>query len=127
MAITAGGRWVPSPGISYWPPAFPGAQPTPMATNTPAPATLRTTPPSASQAPLRVVTGTHWVVSTLDGSRVLNVGGRKFKIPRDSQVKSSRRAGVVWVRTGGTTYILSELGMLDQTPEERAATRWDLL
>jgi hypothetical protein len=127
MAITAGGRWVPRPGISYWPPAYPGAQPVPMTARTPAPATPRTASPSASQAPLHVVTGTRWVTSTLEGSRVLNVGGRKFKIPRDSQVKSSRRAGVVWVRTGGTTYILSELGMLDQSPEERAATRWDLL
>jgi len=122
MPYTAGGRWVPAPGQSYMPPRYPGGVPMVMPDATPA-----YTPPVASQTPSRVITGDEWVRSTLDGPRILNVGGTRFRVPRDSQVKAVRRAGVVWLRTGGKTYILSESGLLNQSDEERAATRWDLL
>ena len=123
MPYSAGGRWVPAPGQSYWPRAHPGAEPMPMGPRgTPPPAV-----PAATPAPLTVTTGTQWIESPLSGSRALNVGGRRFRVPRDAEIKQSRRAGVVWVRTEGVTYILSELGVLQQTDAERRATRFDLL
>ena len=72
--------------------------------------------------------GSSWAPSSLRGSRVIRVGSAKFNIPRTAEVKSSRRAGTVWVRTqDGETHILSELGELVQTATERRSTRWDLL
>lgn len=68
-----------------------------------------------------------WVPSTLSGSRTIKINGKTFQIPRDAQTKYSRRAGTYWVLIGDEVYILSELGMLRQTPAERRSTRWDLL
>jgi hypothetical protein len=85
-------------------------------------------PPQAAEAVLVALSSTgDWIPSTLTGSRSISVGGAKFSIPRDAETKHSRRAGTIWVRIGGETYILSERGELKQTPAERRATRWDLL
>jgi len=84
--------------------------------------------PTTSQTPVAVQSGSRWVPSTLTGSRVVSVGGSKFTIPRSAQVKTSKRSATTWVRTeDGLTFILSELGLLDQTDAERRSTRWDLL
>jgi hypothetical protein len=103
-----------------------------MGTRSNAPADQRyeapkTTPTAAPTPPENTITGSEWVPSILTGPRVLSVGGSRFTIPRDAQVKTSRRAGVAWVRVGQFTFVLSESGMLNQTPLERKATRWDLL
>ena len=74
-----------------------------------------------------VTGGSQWRKSTLDGSRVIRIGRAEFRIPRDAETKSSRRAGTIWVRIGSETYILSELGELVQSASERRSTRWDLL
>jgi hypothetical protein len=127
MPYNAGGAWVPAPGVSYWPRPFPGAEPVPMST----PTSRATTPPApaaAAQARRRVVTGADWGPSTLDGPRVLNVGGRRFRIPRTAQVKTSKRSGTAWVRTDdGLVHVLSESGMLIQSDAEKASTPWSLL
>lgn len=83
--------------------------------------------PVATPAPQDTVAGSEWGPSTLTGSRVLNVGGFRFRVPRDARVKSSRRSGVVWVNVAGETYIFSELGQLAQTAAERRATKFELL
>lgn len=120
----AGGAWKPAPGVGYWPPRFPGDVPLPMS--------IEGRPPIQPPTPPEVSTGLgfnpkEWGPSPLDGPRTLNVGGRRFRIPRDSQVKVSRRAGVSWVHTSGLTYVLSESGVLKQSTAERAATPFELL
>ena len=87
----------------------------------------RAAPTAAPTAPDSTITGAEWVPSILTGPRVLNVGGSRFTIPRSALVKTSRRAGVAWVKIDAFTFILSESGMLNQTPLERKATRFDLL
>jgi hypothetical protein len=83
---------------------------------------------AAGQARRRVVTGADWGPSTLDGPRILNVGGRRFRIPRSAQVKVSKRSATTWVRTeDGLTHVLSESGMLIQSDAEKASTPWSLL
>lgn len=71
--------------------------------------------------------GGEWGPNPLTGSRTLRVGGVPYKVPRESEVKVARRAGVAWVRHAGSTYVYSELGCLAQTDAERRSTRWDLL
>ena len=126
---TAGGRWVPAPGISYDAPTRPGENPRPIIRGE------RYTPPVAAPVTAHKLTtkpagvdSAEWVPSTLTGSRILNVGGTRFRVPRSAQVKQSRRASTVWLHLeDGQTFILSELGELSQTETERRATRWDLL
>ena len=132
MPYGAGGEWKPAPGVSYWPRRFPGDEPRPMESRSAAPAAQRFEAPRAAPAatpaaPDSTITGSEWVPSILTGPRVLNVGGSRFTIPRAAQVKTSRRAGVAWVRVGEFTFVLSESGMLNQSALERKATRWDLL
>ena len=116
--ITAGGRWAPSPGISYLPAAFPGADRVPI------PDVL---PHERTRTPSSVQTGTSWVPNHLTGPKVLLIGGSKFTIPAGAQVKSTDRSGTAWVRVGDLVFTFSALGLLDQTDADRRATPWDLL
>jgi len=132
---SAGGHWVPAPGVSYLPPTRAGDEPRPIprhltnatdaaataAAALQAAAAARTTSPTAGG-------DSDWGPSTLTGTRTVNIGGSRFLVPRSAEVKLQKRSGTAWVRTSdGRTHVLSELGELKQTEAEQRSTRWDLL